>query len=101
MNNMKRRSISTTLFDKLNEEGIYHEITELVKIDPYLDMEMRGEDGVMIYYRGGKILTIHEQLGLIGLDENYYTKEDDVYLTPQVENILDYLCKAKHIIDVH
>ena len=98
---MKRRSISTTLFDKLNEEGIYHEITELVKIDPYLDMEMRGEDGVMIYYRGGKILTIHEQLGLIGLDENYYTKEDDVYLTPQVENILDYLCKAKHIIDVH
>ena len=98
---MKRRSISKTLLDKLNEEGIYHEITELVKIDPYLDMEMRGEDGVMIYYRGGKILTIHEQLGLIGLDENYYTKEDDVYLTPQVENILDYLCKAKHIIDVH
>lgn len=101
MNNMKRRSISKTLLDKLNEEGIYHEITELVKIDPYLDMEMRGEDGVMIYYRGGKILTIHEQLGLIGLDENYYTKEDDVYLTPQVENILDYLCQAKHIIDVH
>lgn len=101
MNNMKRRSISKTLLDKLNEEGIYHEITELVKIDPYLDMEMRGEDGVMIYYRGGKILAIHEQLGLIGLDENYYTKEDDVYLTPQVENILDYLCKAKHIIDVH
>lgn len=98
---MKRRSISKTLLDKLNEEGIYHEITELVKIDPYLDMEMRGEDGVMIYYRGGKILAIHEQLGLIGLDENYYTKEDDVYLTPQVENILDYLCKAKHIIDVH
>ena len=98
---MKRRSISTTLFDKLNEEGIYHEITELVKIDPYLDMEMRGEDGVMIYYRGGKILTIHEQLGLIGLDENYYTKDDDTNLTPHVENIIDYLCKAKHIIDVH
>lgn len=101
MNNMKRRSISTTLLDKLNEEGIYHEITELVKIDPYLDMEMRGEDGVMIYYRGGKILTIHEQLGLTGLDENYYAKDDDVNLTPQVENILDYLCKAKHVIDVH
>ncbi len=101
MNNMKRRSISKTLLDKLNEEGIYHEITELVKIDPYLDMEMRGEDGVMIYYRGGKILTIHEQLGLIGLDENYYTKDDDTNLTPHVENILDYLCKAKHIIDVH
>ena len=49
MNNMKRSSISKTLLDKLNEEGIYHEITELVKIDPYLDMEMRGEDGVMIY----------------------------------------------------
>ena len=97
---MKRRSISTNLFEKLNDDGSYHEITKLVKVDPYLDMEMRGDDGVMIYYRGGKILTIHEQQGLIGLDENYYSKEDEI-LNPKIENIFGYICKAKHIMDVH
>lgn len=97
---MKRRSISPNLFEKLNDDGSYHEITKLVKVDPYLDMEMRGDDGVMIYYRGGKILTIHEQQGLIGLDENYYSKEDDI-LNPKIENIFGYICKAKHIMDVH
>lgn len=97
---MKRRSISTNLFEKLNDGGSYHEITKLVKVDPYLDMEMRGDDGVMIYYRGGKILTIHEQQGLIGLDENYYSKEDEIII-PKIENIFGYICKAKHIMDVH
>lgn len=97
---MKRRSISSNLFEKLNDDGSYHEITKLVKVDPYLDMEMRGDDGVMIYYRGGKILTIHEQQGLIGLDENYYSKEDEI-LNPKIENIFGYICKAKHIMDVH
>ena len=97
---MKRRSISTKLFKMLDDGGTYHEITELVKADPYLDMEMRGEDGVMIYYRGGKLLTIHEQQGLIGLDKNYYTKGYAI-LTPEVESVFEYLCKAKHIIDVH
>jgi len=98
---MKRRSISTTLLEKLNDKGIYHEITQLVKVDPYLDMEMRGDDGVMIYYRGGKILTIDEQQGLIGLDENYYTEDNYNVITPQIENVFEYLCKAKYIIDVH
>lgn len=35
----------------------YLKITEYVRISPYLDMEMRG-NCVMVYYRGGKILTI-------------------------------------------
>ena len=71
---MKRRSISKNLFNMLDGGGVYHEIVTIVKSDPYLDLEMRGEDGIMIYYRGGKILTVHEYQGLTGLDENYYIK---------------------------
>lgn len=97
---MKNRSISNKLYNLLDIGGKYHAVTETVKIDPYLDMEMRGEDGVMIYYRGGKILTVHEQKGLIGLDEEYYSK-DDIRLEPQIDNIWEYLSKAKHVVDVH
>lgn len=98
---MKKRSISKELLQKLMKGGIYHEITDIVRVDPYLDMEMRGDDGVMVYYRGGKLLTINESLGLLGLDEEYYPKDDDAKLYPQTNGIFDYICKAKHIIDLH
>lgn len=98
---MKRRSISKNLFNMLDGGGVYHEIVTIVKNDPYLDLEMRGEDGIMIYYRGGKILTVHEYQGLTGLDENYYIKGEKNILIPKIESIFDYLCKAKHIVDVH
>jgi len=98
---MKKRSISKELFQMLMAKGIYQEITNIVKIDPYLDMEMRGEDGVMIYYRGGKLLTVDENHGLIGLDEEYYPKNDDVRLIPKINSLFDYISKAKHIVDMH
>ena len=98
---MKKRSISKELLQKLMKNGVYHEITDIVKVDPYLDMEMRGDDGVMIYYRGGKLLTINESDGLLGLDDNYYPKNDKTRLSPQIEDIFDYISKAKRIIDIH
>lgn len=67
--NIKKRCISESLLKMLDKGGIYHQITEMATIDPYLDMELRGEDGAIVYYRGGKLLTIHEKKGLIGLDE--------------------------------
>ena len=81
--------------------GVYHEITDIVRADPYLDMEMRGDDGVMIYYRGGKLLTINENQGFIGLDEEYYPEDYTARISPQIENIFDYISKAKRIIDIH
>ena len=54
---MKNRSISEGLMEILKKD--YLKITEYVRISPYLDMEMRG-NCVMVYYRGGKILTIFE-----------------------------------------
>lgn len=65
----------------------------MVKTDPYLDMEMRGDDGVFIYYRGGKILEVNEN-ELKSLDDKY--KSD---LEPHLYNIFDYICKAKSAVD--
>lgn len=98
---MKKRSISDELFQKLMKTGVYHEITDIVRADPYLDMEMRADDGVMIYYRGGKLLTINENQGFIGLDEEYYPEDYTARISPQIENIFDYISKAKRIIDIH
>lgn len=71
----------------------------MATIDPYLDMELRGEDGAIVYYRGGKLLTIHEKKGLIGLDEKYYLGNETPMVTPVKDNIFDYISKAKYIVD--
>ena len=52
---MKNRAISENFMNTLLS-GEFKYITETVKVDPSLDMEMRG-DSVMVYYRGGRILT--------------------------------------------
>ena len=96
---IKKRQISESLLKMLDEGGIYHEITEIVKVDPYLDMEMRGSTGVIVYYRGGKLLTIHEKKGLIGLDNKYYLGNETTIVIPNKDNIFDYVCKAKFIMD--
>ena len=63
---------------------------------------MRG-NCVMVYYRGGKILTIFEDKIMVGLAEEYYNKKDEntKLLVPQIDTIEDYFAKAMHIIDMH
>ena len=96
---MKKRSLSNSLLEKL-KEGDYKEITEIVRIDPSLDMEMRGEDGAMVYYRGGLILTISEN-GLTGLDNEYKPNDNKEELVPHIANMLEYISRAKHFVDIH
>ena len=57
----------------------------------------------MVYYRGGKILTIFENKTMEGLAEEYYNKKDKntKLLVPQIDTIEDYFAKAMHIIDMH
>lgn len=98
---LNKRQISDTLLKMLDKGGVYNEITELVKTDPYLDMEMRGNTGVIVYYRGGKILTIDEKKGLLGLDKEYYQGKTIESLTPKKDNFFDYICNAKHIMDIY
>lgn len=80
---MQKRSISESFLNSL-KAGLFKSIVDIVRIDPSLDLEMRG-DTVMVYYGGGKILTIHDpdlypnmkEAGfLTGLDPKYSYKEN-------------------------
>lgn len=97
---MEKRSISDGLMEILKKD--YSKITQYVRVSPYLDMEMRG-NCVMVYYRGGKILTIFEDKTMEGLVEEYYNKKDEntKLLVPQIDTIEDYFAKAMHVIDMY
>ena len=97
---LRQRHISDKLLKMLDITGCYHKVTEIVKVDPYLDMEMRGNTGAIVYYRGGKILTINEEKGLIGLDAKYF-RGNLPNLVPDIDNIFEYFCNAKHIMDIY
>ena len=108
---MKKRSISDKLLEML-KTGIFRPITDIVKVDPYLDMELRGCDGVTIYYRGGKILTIKDPLYnqnatefelLSGLDPKYSNekKNKQEIPVPHISDMLSYFAKAKHVVDMY
>ena len=96
-----KRQISESLLRMLDVGGQYHVITEIVKRDPYLDMEMRGSTGVIVYYRGGKILTINEKNGLITLDKKYCKGDESLYITPRIDDIFTYISAAKSVMDCY
>ena len=105
---MQKRSISESFLNNL-KAGLFKSIVDIVRIDPSLDLEMRG-DTVMVYYRGGKTLTIHDpdlypnmkEAGfLTGLDPkySYEEKSKQAIPLPHSSSILDYFAESKHIID--
>ena len=102
---MKHRAISNIFLNSLLI-GEFKHITETVKIDPSLDMEMRG-DSVMVYYRGGRILTINDlsivpnRSKLEGMDENYSneTKFKQEIPVPDIDGIDEYFARAKRVVD--
>jgi len=95
---MAKRSISEEFMKILQND--YRKITDYVKVSPYLDMEMRGSC-VMVYYRGGKILSIYEDKRLEGLATEYCNDASVVIPIPLIDNIEDYFAKAMHIVDIH
>lgn len=96
---MKKRSISSSFLEQL-KTGSLKSITDYVRVDPYLDLELRG-DRVMIYYRGGKVLTVDEKGVLTGLVDEYYLSPDTERILPSIDGLHDYLAHAKHIVDIH
>ncbi len=96
---MKKRSISNSFLEQL-KTGNLKSITDYVRVDPYLDLELRG-DSVMIYYRGGKVLTVDEKGILAGLADEYYLSPDTEKILPSIDGLHDYLAHAKHIVDIH
>ena len=75
-------------------------ITDYVRVDPYLDLELRG-NSVIIYYRGGKVLTVDEKGVLTGLVDEYYLSPGTERILPSIDGLHDYLAHAKHIVDIH
>lgn len=96
---MKKRSISSSFLEQL-KTGSLKSITDYVRVDPYLDLELRG-DSVMIYYRGGKVLTVTEKGVLTGLVDEYYLSPDTERILPSIDGLHDYLAHAKHIVDIY
>lgn len=83
-----------------SNSGKFSVITSLVRQDPYLDFEMRG-DCVIIYYRGGKLLTIKDDGVFETLADKYYIDDTAERLTFDINNAFDYISKAKFVIDKH
>ena len=97
---MKKRSISQNLFSLFAKGGKLEFLTDLVKQDPYLDMELRG-DSIMIYYRGGRLLTVYDIDKYEELAPEYYISKSEQCLKATTDNLFEYVCQAKRIIDVH
>ena len=100
---MKTRHLSPTffadfLFDETkNQCGQFQDIIEIVKSDPYLDLELRG-DRVTLYYRGGRIMEINEDGLINGMDAKYLPEDvQEPYL--ERVHVFEYICKAKVFID--
>ena len=77
--------------DKLLSE--YKVLTDYVKTDDTLDMEFRGNE-VMVYYRGGRLLTLSESGVFTPLDKNY-----GEVCPVNLMNLEEYIPKAKHLMD--
>ena len=90
-----KRHLDNSFLELFKPEGKFHDITTIVKEDPCLNFEMRG-NSVEIYYRGGKLLSISNLEGFSGLDPKYSTLPIP---QPELNNIRDYINNAKHIID--
>ena len=90
-----KRHLDDSFFVLFKPEGKFHEITTIVKEDPYLNFEMRG-NSVEIYYRGGKLLSISNLEEICGLDPKYSPLPIP---QPELRNVQDYINNAKHIID--
>lgn len=88
---MKQRSLSDVFMDKLLSE--YKVLTDYVKTDDTLDMEFRGNE-VMVYYRGGRLLTLSESGVFTPLDKNY-----GEVCPVNLMNLEEYIPKAKHLMD--
>ena len=92
------------------KKGTLISILKYVQLDDTLDMipgnthdmELRG-DRVILYYRGGAILSILESsYKLEGLANEYYIEATgSLNITPSINNIEEYIQKAKHVIDVY
>lgn len=108
---MKPRHISDSFLKEL-KTGFFKPVVDIIRVDPSLDLELRG-NSVIVYYRGGRILKIAEPQSVInsnaeaeqlleGISADYMKDASlSSYLTePTIGNINAYFANAKHLVDV-
>ena len=92
------RQVKQGFIDEL-KSGVLKKILEYVKSDDTLNMELRG-NSISIYYRGGILFSIKEDTyEFSGMDKNYH--RTIIFPPPSIDEIEDYIPKAKHIIDIY
>lgn len=101
-----KRAISNEFMDSLLN-GELSPVLNIVKNDPTLDLEMRGDE-VTIYYQALKLLSIKEKgRGVYEYDEinkEYRLRKNDKEVSLPVlslDNIEDYIIKGKNVIDTY
>lgn len=83
----------------LNEllSGILSPLLQYIQSDDTLNLELRG-DRVIIYYRGGALLTVKQySFKFISLSPKYHKGKP--IITPTLSNLEIYIPQAKHAID--
>lgn len=93
------RKLSEEFINEL-KEGKFHSVLQVVLDDNNLDLELRG-DRITIYYRGGKLLTLNSNGTFEALDPNYQKSTTALNIVPSLDNLDDYILRAKKIIDYH
>lgn len=92
------RSIKDEFVNEL-KNGTLRQLLEYVRTDDTLNLELRGGE-IILYYRGGALLTVvQDSYTFIGLSKEY--RQSDTFIVPSIENIEEYIPKAKHVIDVY
>ena len=91
------RKLSEEFINEL-KEGKFRPVLQAVLDDDSLDLELRG-DCVIIYYRGGKLLTLNSNGTFEALDSNYHESTTFLNIVPCLDKLEDYILRAKKIID--
>lgn len=82
------------------KEGKFQPVLQTVLNDDSLDLELRGNH-VIIYYRGGKLLTLYSYGAFKALGSNYQENTTSLNIVPYLDKLEDYILQAKKIIDNH
>lgn len=92
------RKIKDSFINELLKKSL-NPLLRYVQLDDTLNMELRGSH-VTLYYRGGAILTVKDDSYKFEPLDNKYL-QGKMIINPSIENIEDYIPKAKHFIDIY
>ena len=92
------RKIKDSFINELLKKSL-NPLLRYVQLDDTLNMELRGSY-VTLYYRGGAILTVKDDSYKFEPLANKYL-QGKMIINPSIENIEDYIPKAKHFIDIY